>query len=244
MSRLSDRTLSENPEVASPGGNARGNLPKPEETPVLSAAASVFWTALLAEVWRRARLTGRSLAAAARWFWRHLKLTAQGMSRAGHAAYDRRRGNAGSLRGQAPFDLKQPVTVASDREQPHRPVRRRWRILTSAAIAVAAVVGLGSVLTAGVVIWAVRDMPLADILPALEEPHLAITTTDGDTLYSQGAYRAGYVPLSELPDVLIEAVIAVEDRRFYEHGGIDIRAIARAAMHNLRRGGIVSHGVV
>ncbi|MBU4529382.1 PBP1A family penicillin-binding protein [Hoeflea sp.] len=110
------------------------------------------------------------------------------------------------------------------------------------AITVAAAFAIGIVLTAGVVIWAVRDMPLADILPPLEEPRLELVTAAGETLYTQGAYRAGYVPLVDMPPTLVSAVIAVEDRRFYSHGGIDLRAIARAAIANLRGGGISQGG--
>lgn len=119
---------------------------------------------------------------------------------------------------------------------------RTWRILKVVAVTGAVAVGIGTVATAGVVIWAVRDLPLADILPPLEEPRLELVTADGETLYAQGAYRAAYVPLADLPQSLIEAVVAVEDRRFYSHGGIDLRAIARAAVANLRGGGISQGG--
>jgi len=119
---------------------------------------------------------------------------------------------------------------------------RRWRIIKAVAVTGAVAVGIGTVATAGVVIWAVRDLPLADILPPLEEPRLELVTAAAETLYTQGAYRAAYVPLAELPQSLINAVVAVEDRRFYSHGGIDLRAIARAAVANLRGGGISQGG--
>jgi penicillin-binding protein 1B len=50
------------------------------------------------------------------------------------------------------------------------------------------------------------------------------------------------VPLPDLPAHLIEAVLAVEDRRFYEHGGLDLRRIVAAAWANLRAGGVVQGG--
>ena len=49
--------------------------------------------------------------------------------------------------------------------------------------------------------------------------------------------RRFFTPLSEIPDTLIEAVISVEDSRFFEHPGLDIIGIVRAAWTNLRRGG-------
>ncbi len=44
-----------------------------------------------------------------------------------------------------------------------------------------------------------------------------------------------YVPLSGLPPIYAQAVVAAEDRRFYEHGGFDIISTARAALANLLR---------
>lgn len=44
----------------------------------------------------------------------------------------------------------------------------------------------------------------------------------------------GYTSIDELPQVYLDAVVAVEDHRFYEHGGIDAIAICRAAVNDLR----------
>ncbi len=45
--------------------------------------------------------------------------------------------------------------------------------------------------------------------------------------------RDGYTPIDELPQVYLDAVVAIEDHRFYEHGGVDVIAIGRAALHDL-----------
>jgi penicillin-binding protein 1A len=45
------------------------------------------------------------------------------------------------------------------------------------------------------------------------------------------------VPLGRVAPALRQAVVAAEDRRFWRHGGVDPLAVARAAVHNLRRGG-------
>ncbi|OOG25916.1 penicillin-binding protein 1B [Thioalkalivibrio denitrificans] len=50
------------------------------------------------------------------------------------------------------------------------------------------------------------------------------------------------VRLDEVPELLVEALIAVEDRKFYEHRGLDFSAIARAALANLRAGRTVQGG--
>ncbi len=47
-----------------------------------------------------------------------------------------------------------------------------------------------------------------------------------------------WVPIDGFPPALLEAIVAVEDRRFYEHAGLDLKGIARAALVNLRSGGV------
>ncbi len=49
--------------------------------------------------------------------------------------------------------------------------------------------------------------------------------------------RTGWTPLDEISPALIDAVLASEDKRFFEHGGVDLRAAASAALGNLRAGG-------
>lgn len=64
---------------------------------------------------------------------------------------------------------------------------------------------------------------IATILPAHQEDRILVQ-------------RAG------LPSVLVDMLLAVEDRRFYSHHGVDVRGLARAAWANLRAGGIVQGG--
>lgn len=45
-----------------------------------------------------------------------------------------------------------------------------------------------------------------------------------------------YVPISELPDFYLKAVISVEDKSFYKHKGISVKGIARALFYNLKNG--------
>jgi 1A family penicillin-binding protein len=64
---------------------------------------------------------------------------------------------------------------------------------------------------------------------------------DGKPWFSLDEHRRD-VPLSEVAPALREAVIAVEDHRFYRHGGIDPIGFARAVWRNLRRGAITEGG--
>ena len=55
-------------------------------------------------------------------------------------------------------------------------------------------------------------------------------------LKAAGEVRAkdGFTPLSELPDTYLDAVVAAEDHRFYEHGGVDYIAIGRALYNDIK----------
>ncbi|MDQ9759353.1 transglycosylase domain-containing protein, partial [Acinetobacter baumannii] len=44
--------------------------------------------------------------------------------------------------------------------------------------------------------------------------------------------QANYTPLENIPVIYKNAVIAIEDHRFYDHGGFDVIATARALLHN------------
>jgi penicillin-binding protein 1A len=73
---------------------------------------------------------------------------------------------------------------------------------------------------------------------------LAVTFQDryGNEVGRRGIRHNDSVPLEEFPDHLIKAVLATEDRRFYEHYGIDVIGTFRALMTNARAGGVVQGG--
>jgi membrane peptidoglycan carboxypeptidase len=50
------------------------------------------------------------------------------------------------------------------------------------------------------------------------------------------------VPLAQIPEVMQRAIIAIEDRRFYQHGGVDFRGLARAVVKNQREGEVTQGG--
>jgi len=61
---------------------------------------------------------------------------------------------------------------------------------------------------------------------------------DGQLLGMMDPVRRVPMPLDRVPTVVQDAFIAVEDKRFREHSGIDYRGIARAAVHNVLAGGV------
>jgi penicillin-binding protein 1A len=78
----------------------------------------------------------------------------------------------------------------------------------------------------------------------LKKSELAVTFLDryGNEIGSRGIRHNDSIPLEDFPDHLIKAVIATEDRRFYDHFGIDVPGLFRALMTNARAGGVVQGG--
>jgi len=79
-----------------------------------------------------------------------------------------------------------------------------------------------------------RNLPS---LKQLEEykPKLAskVYSADMKIIHEYFEEKRSYVPLEEMPDALVKAVIATEDRRFYDHWGMNLKRFARAALVNL-----------
>ncbi|HEY1746657.1 MAG TPA: penicillin-binding protein 1A [Xanthobacteraceae bacterium] len=78
----------------------------------------------------------------------------------------------------------------------------------------------------------------------LKRSELAVTFLDryGNEIGNRGIKHNDSVPLEEMPDHLIKAVLATEDRRFFEHYGIDFYGTFRALATNARAGGVVQGG--
>jgi len=78
----------------------------------------------------------------------------------------------------------------------------------------------------------------------LKKQDLAVTFLDryGQVAGHRGIKHDDSVPLEQLPDFVVQAVLATEDRRFYEHWGIDPIGTARALSANARASGVVQGG--
>ncbi|MFJ3314209.1 transglycosylase domain-containing protein, partial [Herbaspirillum huttiense] len=66
---------------------------------------------------------------------------------------------------------------------------------------------------------------------------LRIFSADGVLIGEFGEERRNLVHFKDIPDIMKKAVLAIEDDRFYEHGGVDYQGIARATFSNLSGGG-------
>jgi len=72
---------------------------------------------------------------------------------------------------------------------------------------------------------------LTDYRPKLP---MRIYSADGVLLGEFGEERRNFTPIGQIPQVMKDAVLAAEDARFYQHGGVDYKGVARAALENLR----------
>jgi len=109
----------------------------------------------------------------------------------------------------------------------------------SLLFAIAASAGLLLGTYSGIAELIPRARDLGDIHPGLQS---RVLSSDGELLYAVATEHREFVQLEKIPRALKEAVIAVEDREFYEHVGIDPRAILRAVKADLLAGRAVQGG--
>ena len=69
---------------------------------------------------------------------------------------------------------------------------------------------------------------------------LMIYSSDGKLIGSYGEERRAFTEIKDFPQVLKNAVIAAEDKRFYDHWGVDVIGVGRAIIGNLTSGGVQS----
>ena len=117
---------------------------------------------------------------------------------------------------------------------------RRWAVVEP--LSEAATLGLGGLIVMlALATPAFRETSDDDWLKKSE---LAVTFLDrfGNEVGSRGIRHNDAIPLEDYPDHLIKASLATEDRRFYEHFGIDPSGLVRALTANARAGGVVQGG--
>ncbi|CAM5211182.1 peptidoglycan glycosyltransferase OS=Bosea thiooxidans OX=53254 GN=SAMN05660750_04657 PE=3 SV=1 [Bosea thiooxidans] len=99
-------------------------------------------------------------------------------------------------------------------------------------------IGLG-----GLIAYHASQLPPIDQLTVPKRPpNIAILAADGSLLANRGETGGRTVTIGEIPPYLPKAFVAIEDRRFYEHFGIDPIGITRALVTNLRGRGVAQGG--
>ena len=101
-----------------------------------------------------------------------------------------------------------------------------------------ALAGIGAIALAIAIALAVAypNLPditeLSDYRPKLP---LRVFTSDGALIGEFGEERRNLTPISEIPQVMKDAVLSIEDARFYKHGGVDYLGVIRAGLANVGR---------
>ena len=136
-----------------------------------------------------------------------------------------------------PADDSTPTRSPSKRvSAPSRPAALIGRLVVGLAGLAAA--GVACVLIAVGIALAVAypNLPdvtgLADYRPKLP---LRVLSADGRLIGEFGEERRNLMRIDDIPDVMKNAVLAIEDSRFFEHSGVDYRGMMRAALANLRQ---------
>ena len=108
---------------------------------------------------------------------------------------------------------------------PH-PRQRLWRALLLGGLGTA-MAGVAALV--GVVAWFGTQLPsLAPVTTYQPRQPLQVFTADGVEIGLFGTERRQFVPIAQIPVLMQQAVLAVEDARFYSHSGLDLVGVARA----------------
>src|SRR5690554_438401 len=118
--------------------------------------------------------------------------------------------------------------LEAEREKPKRKRSRWWWFSRGLAALLALFILL--------VAWLAITAPLSKSLQPIAPPQITLLAADGTPIARNGAIVDDPVKVAELPPHVIEPFIAIEDRRFYSHWGVDPRGVARALWSNFTTG--------
>ena len=119
-------------------------------------------------------------------------------------------------------------------------LRKLIRNLLKTLVATA-LVGVAAIIAA--YFWVSESLPKVDTLADYHPPIITkVLSDDGTVVAELFRERRIVVPIERIPQQLIRAFVAAEDAKFFEHPGIDLVSILRAAVKNIEAGGIVQGG--
>jgi penicillin-binding protein 1A len=117
-------------------------------------------------------------------------------------------------------------------EQQQKPRRRRWPLILYSLAALLFIT----------VLWLVITAPLSRALEPLSDPAMLLVSDDDHPIAMRGAIKEAPVDVTKLNPLTPAAFVAIEDRRFYRHWGIDPRGMARAFVADMRGHGVRQGG--
>ncbi|MCB8819353.1 transglycosylase domain-containing protein [Microvirga rosea] len=128
--------------------------------------------------------------------------------------------------------------------RPKKAKRKRGGSFLRKLVYSGVVLCLWGIIAVGAIVayYAAQLPPIDQLTVPKRPPNIAIMASDGSLIANRGETGGQTVALKELPPYLPKAFVAIEDRRFYDHFGVDPMGIARAVFRNLHRGGVSQGG--
>jgi len=105
-----------------------------------------------------------------------------------------------------------------------------------------AIIWLGIFFTGATIYFAYGLPNVDEVAKMTRRPGITVLAVGGEKLGSFGSHYGDSVAVEDLPPHVPAAVLAIEDRRFYEHGAVDMRGLLRAVYVNLKARRIVQGG--
>lgn len=140
-----------------------------------------------------------------------------------------------AFRGDGQQDLPPPPLTdhAVTDAPPAKPRRSRWWW---------AIRGVAASLFVFIVLvgWLAVTAPLSKSLEPIAPPQITLLASDGTPIARNGAVVADPVEVAALPQHVIQPFLAIEDRRFYDHWGVDPRGVARALFTGVGGGSTIT----
>src|SRR5262245_24436524 len=131
-----------------------------------------------------------------------------------------------------------PILLANTRRHLARAARAHRRLFTAAVVSLAMLMWAGAGFTAWLMFDVASGLPDHSALRGVGSMARATTVFDASdapafTIFKEQRIE---VPLSRVSPFLISAILAVEDQRFFDHGGVDVIRVAGAAVKNVSQG--------
>ena len=119
-------------------------------------------------------------------------------------------------------------------QPPAQPVNWWWRLVFwTGGLALAGVLSLVFLIALAMAV-AFPNLPdITEMSTYSPKLPLRVFSSEGYLIGEFGEERRQLTPIKDIPKVMKDAVLAIEDSRFYEHGGVDYRGMLRATLANL-----------
>jgi 1A family penicillin-binding protein len=127
---------------------------------------------------------------------------------------------------------------ATHNDGPPSPRASRWRLVFASA-ALLIVIFLASAVASAW--WFLATVP-SSLRELTSRRVIELTTADGHDLFRRGQLQLAPVAAQDMPPNVVNAVLSIEDRHFYEHGSVDFPSMVRAFLQNREAGRVVAGG--